>query len=269
MVDDLITCTYQPVDIVEKTSAFAGSSVIVYAEGVYRNQRDECVAKCIGWSIRAERGTAREKGKYSATKIHWTTEEELKHIHECFENEEVRGAIPRYWEDVKEGDILPSLVKGPLGIGEMMAWEQGVGGGGEVHIFKFNVLHKHPGWGYRNPQTGARETIAQVHGQDNAAQGIAIPVAYDLGAQRNSWVSQILTNWMGDDGWLKALYCEYRRFNIYGDTQWIKGKVTKKYVENGEHLVRCDVWSENQRGEITAPGWGTVVLPSKGTSQQA
>ena len=68
---------------------------------------------------------------------------------------------------------------------------------------------------------------------------------------------------MGDDGFLKSLYCEYRRFNVYGDIQFIKGKVTKKYELNGEHLVELDAWAENQRGEVTAPGKATVSLPIK------
>ena len=102
-----------------------------------------------------------------------------------------------------------------------------------------------------------------VDEQEEAAKGIAIPAAYDVGAERNSWVSQGITNWMGDDGFLKSLYCEYRRFNVYGDIQFIKGKITKKYELNGEHLVDLDVWAENQRAEVTAPGKATVILPSK------
>jgi hypothetical protein len=125
------------------------------------------------------------------------------------------------------------------------------------------ALRKHPAWGWKNPETGVRETIDQVHEQEEAAKGIAIPAAYDIGAQRNSWVSQVITNWMGDDGFLKSLYCEYRRFNVYGDIQFIKGKITKKYELNGEHLIDLDAWAENQRGEVTAPGRATVTLPVK------
>jgi len=50
---------------------------------------------------------------------------------------------------------------------------------------------------------------------------------------------------------------------MVGDTTWCKGKVTSKYIENGEHLVECQLWAENQRGEITAPGQATVILPSR------
>jgi hypothetical protein len=43
----------------------------------------------------------------------------------------------------------------------------------------------------------------------------------------------------------------------------MKGKVTKKYIVDGEHLVDIECWGENQRGEITLPGSATVRLPSK------
>ena len=266
-VNDTITSTYRPVDIVEKKSEFALRTVIIYAEGVYRNQRDEIVARCIGWSIRAERGTARDQGKYKEIKPYWITPEMQAHVEDLLDKEEVRGATPRYWEDVNAGDEIPQIVKGPLSVGEMMAWAHSIGGGGEVHAFKVRSLRKHPAWGWKNPETGVRETIDQVHEQEEAAKGIAIPAAYDVGAQRNSWVSQVITNWMGDDGFLKSLYCEYRRFNVYGDIQFIKGRVAKKYIKDGEHLVDVEAWSENQRGEITAPAHGTVILPTRAAKE--
>ena len=43
----------------------------------------------------------------------------------------------------------------------------------------------------------------------------------------------------------------------------VKGVVTKKYVENGENLVECDIWLENHKGEKTTPGSALVALPTK------
>ena len=43
----------------------------------------------------------------------------------------------------------------------------------------------------------------------------------------------------------------FRRFNTMGDTTWAKGKVVKKYKQDGYGLVDIDVWAENQRGEKT------------------
>jgi len=42
-----------------------------------------------------------------------------------------------------------------------------------------------------------------------------------------------------------------------------KGVVTAKRIEDGQHLVDCDIWAENQRGERTALGSATVALPSR------
>ena len=63
-----------------------------------------------------------------------------------------------------------------------------------------------------------------------------------------------MTNWMGDDGFLKKLSAQYRKVSCFGDTTWCRGKVTKKYMKDGEHLVECEVWCENQKREINTLG---------------
>ena len=63
---------------------------------------------------------------------------------------------------------------------------------------------------------------------------------------------------------LKRIKTELRRFNTMGDTTWCKGKVTKKYIQDGFALIDIDVWAENQRGEKTVTNGGaTVMLPSR------
>ena len=112
-------------------------------------------------------------------------------------------------------------------------------------------------------RTGLADVPELVHMEDSRAQTIGIPGAYDYGCQRISWLDNVVTNWMGDDGFIKKLNGTLKRFNIVGDTHWMKGKVTKKYIVDREHLVDIECWGENQRGEITLPGSATVRLPSK------
>lgn len=82
--------------------------------------------------------------------------------------------------------------------------------------------------------------------------------------ERNSWTIQMFTSWMGDEGWLKKCYVEYRAFIYLGDAVWIKGKVSKKYVdENGEYCLDVNILGTNQRKEITVKGHATVILPSR------
>ena len=74
-----------------------------------------------------------------------------------------------------------------------------------------------------------------------------------------------MTNWMGDDGFLKRLSGRCRKMIAFGDTTWIRGKVSGKSMEGNEALVECDLRGENQRGEVTTTGQAVVRLPSRST----
>ena len=74
----------------------------------------------------------------------------------------------------------------------------------------------------------------------------------------------MLTNWIGNEGWLKRCYCEYRDFVYLSDVIWLRGKVTKKYIDEiNEYCVDIDTSGYNQRGENAIPGKATVILPSR------
>ena len=72
-----------------------------------------------------------------------------------------------------------------------------------------------------------------------------------------------MTNWIGNHGWLKRVWNEFRLFNVEGDANWIYGRITKKWKEGSEHLVEVELWIENQRGDVNTPGGAIAVLPSK------
>ena len=72
-----------------------------------------------------------------------------------------------------------------------------------------------------------------------------------------------ITDWMGDEGWLRKFYFEMRRQNRLGDVMVCKGKVSAKYVEDGQHCIECEVWAENAREGVTTPGRAWVILPSR------
>ena len=156
-----------------------------------------------------------------------------------------RGAEPRYWEDVKVGEEMPVLEKGLLTMMEIMRF------GFYVSNMPRRIEQK-------------REGVEIGFSREEAQKRIGLEDASDYGPQRVCWLGQFLTDWMGDDGTLKKYSCQVRHPNILGDINLIKGKVTDKRIQNGERLVDCEIWVENQSGLITAPGLATVTLPSKG-----
>jgi hypothetical protein len=81
---------------------------------------------------------------------------------------------------------------------------------------------------------------------------------------RETWLIHLCTDWMGDDAWLWKLDCEFRAFNFVGDTQWLRGRVTRVYLAAGDRpAVDVDLESVNQRGVDTTPGHATLLLPSR------
>lgn len=266
LVNDKITpeCIFTGFD--EKLSEFAGKLIMEYQEARFYNQRSELIAKTNLWLVRSERRAAREKGKYAQIQLpHPWTEEQLKEVEEAVLNEQIRGPKVRYWEDVNIGEELASVVKGPLGLTDMVAFCVGAA---PIQIIAHGVAlrhyRRHPAWAFRDSHSMALEPIYSVHYNKAAATAAGLPYPYDVGTQRQSWLIHLLTNWMGDEGWLKKNYAEYRKFVYHSDVVWFRGKVTKKYIdENGEHCVDIETSGVNQRGEDTIPGHSTVILPSK------
>ena len=250
----------------EKESRFAGRFVMEYQEARYLNQRGQLVSKAKTWLVRAERPAARQKGKYSGTTLpHPWKEEELRRIESDVLAERPRGAEPRFWEDVEVGEELPPLTKGPLGLTDIVAYCVGAA---PVQILAHGAAlreyERHPAWAFRDPETGAKEPVYGVHYNKEAARAAGLPYPYDAGAQRHAWQIQLFLNWMGDDGWLKKNYGEYRNFVYLSDAVRFTGSVVRRYVdEDGEACVDIETAAVNQRGDNVLPGSGTVVLPSR------
>jgi hypothetical protein len=93
-----------------------------------------------------------------------------------------------------------------------------------------------------------------------------MPGGYDVGPQRISWLGQLMTNWMGDDGFLKKLNVSLRRPNIFGDVSWCRAQIVDKRIEDGAHLIDLEVFVVNQLGETTARGNAVVELPSNASA---
>jgi acyl dehydratase len=260
-------CVYDGFDG-PKASRFADRIVIDNFTNRYRNQRDEPVAT-IRWSvINYERATARSKGKESGTVLpHPWTEAELLAIEDEVLAEAPRGAQPRWWEDVSVGDTLDPVVKGPIGLTDEVAFLSG--GGAPIprltaHGVSLRDYRRHPAWAFRDPVSGALEPIYAVHYNKAAANAMGVPLQYDVGFQRQCWHLHLLSNWVGDAGWVKRASAEYRRFVYHSDVIRLQGTVVDKYVDDdGEPVVDVTTTAFNQRGEDAMPGRATLALPSR------
>lgn len=254
--------------LIPHETRFAGRAIQQIYNVQFYNQEGDKVAEADSWCFRTERDHAREVGtKYKEVRERAPrryTEEELREAYKLYAQEEVRGATPRYWEDVNVGDELPVLFKGPMTVTGFIAYAQGWGG---LYIrankLAWQLIDAHPGVGIKN-RFGIPDVPERVHWEEDFALEVGAPGAYDYGPERNSWLTHHLTNWMGDDGFLRKSLCKVRRHNPEGDMLFIKGKVTKKYESEGRHLIEIEQEGRNQDNELSVIGTGVVQLPTRG-----
>ena len=127
-------------------------------------------------------------------------------------------------------------------------------------------LEKHPTTQQLVKYAGASGDFYQIHYDKDFALKNHLPGVILHGALKNAFLGQLMTDFAGDRGWLRKLSVQYRGMDQPGTPVVCKGRVVKKYVEQGSHLVDCEIWLENAKGEKTTPGSATVMLPSRGAA---
>ncbi|BBZ14970.1 FAS1-like dehydratase domain-containing protein [Mycobacterium branderi] len=250
----------------EKPSEFAGRSLIRVLRDVKLNQHGEVVGVYRTLVIYTERKKARERGKYSTIEDPSYSKADIAALDEIYAAEKVRGAEPRYWEDVVVGEDMGTMAKGPLTTTDIIVFHAG-GYGFVPYGLKTGRL------AWKNRQRiapfyidnayGVPDVAQRVHWDSEWAKAIGNPRAYDYGVLRECWIHHFLTDWMGDSAFVVRQHDEIRKFNYEGDIQYLTGKVDGKRREDGMMLVDLAVEVRNQRGETTAQADATISLPSR------
>jgi acyl dehydratase len=111
---------------------------------------------------------------------------------------------------------------------------------------------------------GASGDFYQIHYDKDFALKNNLPGVILHGALKNAFLGQLMTDFAGELGWLRKLSVQYRGMDQPGTKVICKGRVAKKYIDGGNHMVDCEIWLENAKGEKTTPGSATVILPSRG-----
>jgi len=137
-----------------------------------------------------------------------------------------------YFEDVVVGSEITPLVKQPT-TSQLVMW------------------------------AGASGDYNPIHYDKDFAQSRGLPGVIVQGQLAGCFLGQLVTDWIGEQGSLRKLSCSYKGMNFPGEALICKGKVGKKYVEDGEHYVVCDLWVENLKGEKTVSGKAIVILPAR------
>jgi hypothetical protein len=235
----------------------------------YINQNGKTVVTATGNTVITckypEEGENVNSSVYNKISHPHYSEQELETVHrhyeEYFNGKLTLGARTRYWDDVTEGEALTPLIKGPLDIVDVIGFLCATGAQLGGTATKWRVVKN---WrNLKDPETGEYMPIQSFHFTDSLAHAMGFPLAMVYAAQHEAYTSEIVTNWIGDEGFVKQLVHQQRRASFQGDMAYVKGQVTRKYIENGEHLLAIEMYTENQNGVKICPSSAIVRLPSK------
>jgi acyl dehydratase len=137
-----------------------------------------------------------------------------------------------YFDDVKVGDELPALVKGPL---EQIQLTRYAGASGD-----FNPIHQDP-------------EFAKVAGMGGV---------FAHGMLSMGFVAQAVTDWAGA-GRVRKISVRFAALVRLKDNVTCRGRVVATSQKDGVNLVELDIWAENGKGEKVVTGKATVALPAR------
>jgi len=246
-VGDRVRSIETPVDIRPREMPQLGDAVVCSGRTEYYNHRAELIGRITNHMLRfANPGTgvsaspASRDGQVAPDPLVWQRTR--------------RSAEPRYWEDVEPGSALPDLPKGTYTTTELYLFSHGTLTLGRSAAVDEGTIDM--GAGGRADPDYARKSRAQA-------------TTFDYGPQRITWLSQVVTDWMGDWGDLLTLSAKLRRPNLVGDTNTVRGSVRRVYEEAGEGRVDVRVAVVNQDDVETATADATVRLPRRAKGEPA
>jgi acyl dehydratase len=241
----------------------------------YVDQDGRLIAEADARTFRIPRRRASQGLAYRPRPPHDFTEAELDSIRDQAAAEFRRG--DGELADVRVGDVVPPVVKGPIGRIDMTAYYAGCPG--SPGYKSCEMAWKYRKWAFTDPGRlpsnydpsyfGERVLPSIGHQDHDAAHELGMPGAYNNGPQRVGWFAHCVSNWMGDGAFLAALDVRLRRPEIFGDVVWISGTVTAVEESAGSRLARLSLAAENQLGERTADGVAEVRLDDYGRAPES
>jgi acyl dehydratase len=117
-------------------------------------------------------------------------------------------------------------------------------------------LVKHPTTRQLVQYAGASGDFYQIHYDQAFAKSVGLPGVILHGLLKAAFLGQLVTDWLGDRGTLKAFEVSYRGLDVPGKPYRCRGRVTK--VDGGQ--AELEVWGEDPDGQRTTLGTATVEM---------
>lgn len=224
--------------------------------------------------------------KYNTSLGEWVTpptydEEGFDRVLELYRSELVRGEDILYWDDVNVGDEPAPVSSGPVTVYDLI--RGGVSGMNKIDMVK----NAREAEGLIIDEYGCYHHMVERHYGPGGTEG---HIGGPVGGWQRTFILRMLTNYMSNDGFIRKLVWYQPNKHMLVETgfdkaeecfnevpalrgktieMWgsigenfiAKGYVTRKYEENGEHLIDLVCYLEGFAGNLGTPMRATLRLP--------
>jgi hypothetical protein len=193
------------------------------------------------------------------------SDEERDAIYRGYDEEKRRGADTLFWEDVTVGDESEPLVVGPISTYDTAATYTAVAGHAVGFATQWDRIRLCFDYAWLDPEVNAWKCGGECHLHDGHGHttGYSRGQAFAFKCTMYGVRCHAICNWMGDDAFLRKMNHRVRDIVFLGEVLKTTIRVTKKYIENNEHLVDVEVNTENLDGDPLMDGSATVRLLSR------
>lgn len=262
--------------------------VIVYAETDYLNNNNHVATAggtTIWYSPKANREMEEEEDSKNIDRdIYQYDTSEIDEIESVYDKELDRLKTEQQdlvFEQVDIEDRLPTVVRGPLTLGDMMCWHTARGPTWGANIINYissrsdiepnkfddTILEMLPSQEYfighyslEHPVTGWTEKAQAGHEDMYLCKLRDLPIPFGDGIAMFSWPTILITNWMGQNCDLVYHSVEFVTPLLYGDTMWFNGYITDKYQTDGEKIIEITWDASNQLDEVMFKGESRIAI---------
>jgi acyl dehydratase len=122
------------------------------------------------------------------------------------------------------------------------------------------VFTRQTGFANWNRYAAVNDEFVPIHMDDEAGKVAGNPGAFGMGNLQWSYLTAMLRDWMGGDGRIVSLACQFRSPNLKGQVVTARGKITGVREQGDETLVDLEVSTVANGDTVLAPGTATVAF---------
>ncbi|MCY3885501.1 MAG: hypothetical protein OXG24_11380 [Gammaproteobacteria bacterium] len=112
-----------------------------------------------------------------------------------------------------------------------------------------------------NRYAAVNEEFVPFHMDDEAGRRAGNEQgAFGMGNLRYAYIVNALRDWIGDEGIIREVGCQYRAINQKDEVLTVVGEITKKHINDGHRIVHLKVDVLNDSDRATCPGHAVVEV---------